>query len=112
MLFDQRGNRKYLTQEERKRFLAAAANSAPEVETFCLTLAFTGARVSEALALTPARIDRSARAIIFECLKRRQRGLFRAVPIPERLLEHLEGVHDISRRCSDAATRGLRLWPW
>lgn len=52
MLFDQFGNRKYLTSTERRAFMDAAKRAAPEVETFCLTLAYTGARISEVLALT------------------------------------------------------------
>jgi integrase len=35
----------------------AARRAAPEIETFCLTLAYTGARISEVLALVPLRID-------------------------------------------------------
>ena len=50
-LVDARG-RKYLTGEERARFLAAArAHPRPVVQTFALTLAHTGCRISEALAL-------------------------------------------------------------
>ena len=50
-LVDARG-RKYLTGEERARFLAAArAHPRPTVQTFALTLAHTGCRISEALAL-------------------------------------------------------------
>ena len=33
-LFDQKGNRKYLTKEERERFLKAAEKTGKEVRTF------------------------------------------------------------------------------
>lgn len=112
MLFDQDGNRKYLTSAERAAFMAAAGKAKPETKTFCLTLAYTGARLSEVLALMPARIDFSAKAIVFECLKKRKRGVFRAVPVPLSLLTLLNRVHAISVKQNDAATDAERLWPW
>ena len=57
-LYDQHGHRKYLTPAERDAFLKAADESeVREVRTFCATLAYTGCRISEALALTADRID-------------------------------------------------------
>src|SRR5690606_36388238 len=81
-LYDREGSRKYLTRAERNAFLAAAQRMPAEVRTFCLTLAYTGARVSEVLALTPQRIDPETRLIMIESLKKRRRGIFRAVPVP------------------------------
>lgn len=42
-------------------------------------------RISKALVLTPARIDFSgkAKAIVFETLKKRRGGVYRAVSLPE-----------------------------
>jgi len=55
-LFTLDGKRKYLTAEEQGRFIAAAnAHERAEVRTLCLTLAYTGCRISEALALTADR---------------------------------------------------------
>ena len=107
MLFDQNGNRKYLTSDERRAFIGAAEKAAPEVATFCLTLAYTGARISEVLALVPERIDASAQTIIIETLKRRRRGVYRAVPVPSELLARLEEVHGLRQ-----ADPKLRLWTW
>lgn len=54
-LVDPRG-RKYVTADERKRFLAAVrAHPKPSVQTLARTLALTGWRESEALAPTGAR---------------------------------------------------------
>ena len=53
-LYDQSGKRKYLTIDERRAFLTASASMPPEVKTFCATLAYTGGRNSEVLALTEA----------------------------------------------------------
>jgi integrase len=64
-LFDNRGNRKYLIARERLAFVYAASNEREAVSTFCLTLAFTGARISEVLALTVNRIDAADEVIIF-----------------------------------------------
>lgn len=46
-LFTTNGQRKYLTGDERRHFLAAAATSGrPELATLCATLAYTGCRLS------------------------------------------------------------------
>jgi integrase/recombinase XerD len=66
-LYDHDGHRKYLTPAERDAFLKAADDSeVREVRTFCATLAYTGCRISEALALTADRIDLRDGAIIIE----------------------------------------------
>lgn len=112
MLYDQQGKRKYLTKGERQAFIAAAKRASPEIETFCLTLAYTGARISEVLALVPLRIDTSANAIIIECLKKRRRGVYRAVPVPSNLLERLNEVHRIDTYRSVADLSQSRIWRW
>jgi integrase/recombinase XerD len=107
-LFDRTGNRKYLVARERQSFVAAAVAEGGAIGAFCLTLAFTGARISEALALTAERIDASNEAIVFETLKQRRRGVFRAVPIPHQLLGFITDTRHSLR--SRATTD--RLWPW
>ena len=54
---DAQGRRKYLTEAERKAFLAAAGKAPRSVRTLCLVLAYTGCRITEALELTASRID-------------------------------------------------------
>ena len=44
------GSRKYLTTGERDAFLRAAEQADRQVRTLCMTLAFAGCRLSEALA--------------------------------------------------------------
>jgi integrase/recombinase XerD len=102
-LFDQAGIRKYLVTRERLAFVRAAFAEGGEVGTFCLALAFTGARISEVLALTVDRVDAANGAIVFETLKQRKKGVFRSVPAPNRLLSLLVRGHPIS---------GERIWPW
>lgn len=102
-LFDQNGNRKYLVARKRLAFVYAASKRNPDISTFCLTLAFAGARISEILSLTATRIDVADEAIVFETLKQRRKGVFRAVPVPRSLIPVLT---------SYARNKDCRLWPW
>ncbi len=54
-LYTRGGSRKYLNAEERLRFLGAAKTAQPEIKTLCMTLAYTGCRISEALELSCRR---------------------------------------------------------
>ena len=69
-LHDAQGRRKYLTDAERRAFLAAAGKAPRPVRTLCLVLAYTGCRITEALELTASRIDIEAQQIIFESLRK------------------------------------------
>jgi len=89
-LFDRNGVRKYLVPLERLAFVSAAVREEYAVSTFCLTLAFTGARISEALALTKPRIDRLDETVVFRTLKQRGKIVFRAVPVPRNLIATLD----------------------
>jgi integrase/recombinase XerD len=112
-LHDARGKRLYLTADERAAFLAAAAKAARPVRTLCGVLHATGCRVSEALALAPEHVDLTGRAVVFESLKKRRRGVHRAVPVPPGLLDQLDlvhGVREAQRRGKGHADRPL--WPW
>jgi len=88
-LYDLRARRIYLTEPERNRFLKAARSTDTPIRALCEVLAFTGCRVSEALALTPERVDPAAGFLVFESLKKFRRGVFRTVPVPSGLLETL-----------------------
>ncbi len=105
-LHDRRGRRKYLTPAERQVFLSVAAAAAPETRSFCETLAHAGCRISEALELTADRVDVAEGVIVLESLKKRRRGIFRAVPVPPEFLQTLQSVHDL------AALGEQRLWAW
>jgi integrase/recombinase XerD len=58
-IVNEKGERLYFTEEQRKALLAAAAKAPREVRSFCSVLCFTGCRISEALALTAKSIDLS-----------------------------------------------------
>ena len=110
-LHDAEGRRLYLTEAERRAFSAAAAQARREVRTFCGVLHATGCRISEALGLTAERIDLAGRVIVFESLKKRRTGMFRAVPVPPELLDALDLVHGIREAQRRGAAKAL-LWPW
>ncbi len=89
------GPRKYLTAGERDAFLQKADLGDRQVRTLCMTLAYAGCRLSEALALTADRVDIAAGVLAIESLKKRRDGIFRAVPVPPILLNTLNMVHGI-----------------
>lgn len=107
------GSRKYLTADERSGFLKAAERADRQVRTLCMTLAFSGCRISEALALTGHQVDLAAGVLVFESLKKRRSGVWRAVPVPPALLDALDLVHGV-REAQGKRDRGkgLVLWPW
>ncbi len=107
------GARKYLTEGERTAFLQEADISDRQVRTLCMTLAYAGCRLSEALALTADRVDLAAGVLIFKTLKTRKDGIFRAVPVPPTLLNTLDMVHGIREaQTRRGKGRGELLWPW
>jgi len=84
-MFDPHGARKYLNWPEREAFFQAVkAEPDPGKRAFCLTLFYTGCRLSEALHLTGERVDMNAGALVFATLKRRAKH-HRSVPVPETL---------------------------
>ena len=77
-----RSGRKYLNATERRRFIdTACAAPVPAVQTFALTLVYTGCRISEALALRYCDVDIDNACLRFKTLKRR-REVWREVPVP------------------------------
>lgn len=102
------GHRKYLTPAERRRFIdAALSHPRPAVTTLCLILAFTGCRISEALALAGRSFDLDEKSVAIRSLKKRNALIFREVPLPPCLIARLEVVHGLAQaRPSD------RLWTW
>jgi len=107
------GARKYLTAGERDAFLRQAELADRQVQTLCMTLAFAGCRLSEALALTADRVDLAAGVVVIESLKKRRTGVYRSVSVPPALLDALDMVHGIRElQTQRGKRRGQRLWPW
>jgi len=104
-LYTPRGKRKYLTGDERARFIGAAmAHPRADIGLLCLTLAHLGCRISEALALRPSSISADQGLVSVVSLKKRGRLHVREIPAPDDLLASLS-----------AYSNGLRhekLWTW
>jgi integrase len=100
-LYGPTGGRKYLNAAERRRFIKAANRADPETRLFCLVLGWSGGRISEVLALTPAAIDIESGVASIETLKRRRRGIVRQVPLPPTALHQLDSVFGLRRRQRD-----------
>ncbi len=101
--------RKYLNHAERQRVLTATDHLPMRPALFALTLAWSGARISEVLALTPCsfQIERSLIAIV--TLKRR-RWCVREVPIPPALMQMLALEFGLAGAQGDQTVAGERLW--
>ncbi len=119
-LYDHQGNRLYLTGDERDAFLAAANKAERRVKTLCNVLTYTGCRISEALELTPRRVDLSEQSLRFRSLKKRKdkdgnpKLIYRTVPVPPALIEQLDLVYGI-RECQkrgDDKQLDSRIWTW
>jgi integrase len=113
-LYDALGRRLYLTPGEREAFLRTALGQDRLIRTFCSLLYYTGCRVSEALHLTPRRVDFADQVVIVESLKKRRKDVYRAIPVPPALLDTLDMVHGLK----ETQRRGRRheldrpLWSW
>ena len=102
-LFARDGRRKYLTPAERSAFVAAArGHPDARLRALCLVLAYSGCRISEALALTPAGFDPHEHFVVLRSLKKRGRMVLREVPLPDWLVAEVLALAEGDRR----------LWPW
>lgn len=109
-VFDRKGNRKYLNHKERQRFHQTAYRLNDEhKKTFCLTLFYTGCRISEALNLHAENLDRSEKQIVFKTLKQKGEVRYRAVPIPQELLLLLPMVKENRRIWNFSRVTGWRI---
>jgi integrase/recombinase XerD len=110
-LYAPNGCRKYLNHAERQRALGAMTLLKFDQSLFALTLAWTGARVSEVLALTPASFQLECGTVAIQTLKRRKHCV-REVPIPPALMTELDRHFGIARAQGDLESAHRRLWPW
>jgi integrase/recombinase XerD len=87
---------------------AAQACQRPELRTLCLTLAYTGCRISEALAVTAGAVEPQEFFIGLRSLKRRRKTIImREVPVPALLIDEIQSVHELC-----GMDREKQLWPW
>lgn len=84
-IHDANGRRRYVSADERRRFLAVADGLPAEVRALCFVLAYSGCRVTEALNLGRHQLDLEGGAIVLRTLKRRKL-IFRTVPMPSTIM--------------------------
>ncbi len=89
-LYDRSGGRLYVNEGERRAFIEAAHKQPPLIRLFCLILAYTGCRLSEARNLKPEQFQVAERRVSIVTLKRRRFGIVRGIPIPDELAEAFE----------------------
>jgi integrase len=83
------GHRKYLNATERQRFVCAANDRPDKERLLCLTLLWTGGRLSEVLALLPGHVLPDEGVVIFRTLKKRDQYVHRHIPVTLPLLKEL-----------------------
>lgn len=105
-LYTHAGVRKYLNADERRRFLAALGTARHEEAVFARLMFWTGARVSELLALRLSDFQLDAGIVAIRTLKRRRFSM-REIPIPPALTIELAGY---VRHASLFASADPLLW--
>lgn len=96
-LFTELGERKYLSESERRRFLdALSVLDDLHHQTFCEMVFWSGCRPSEALDLNIFQIDVAEQAAIIRSKKKRgelKGRHYRVVPLPSGFIAKLDQVH-------------------
>jgi integrase len=117
-IYDEKGNRKYVTSSERERFLIASEHESPDRRVFCRLLHDTGCRLTEALELTPNRVNVDEYSIIFRTLKQRELDndgnkkapKYREVPVSKELIDQIDLKFNIRMLQRKKVERDRSLW--
>jgi integrase/recombinase XerD len=110
--YDREGRRKYLSLGEGRKFLERVVHLPKPDTLFCLTLYYTGCRISEALSLCSSDLDNEMSVVRIKSLKKRGRNEIRRIPIPEFLAAELRNlsVSDESQHLWQfSRTKGWRI---
>ena len=102
-LYTQGGQRKYLTEHERQRFIDSAQSCERSIRLLCLVLLFSGCRISEALNLSAEHILKEDNGILIRSLKKRAIVSYRQIPLPPAIIDDL---------CSLSVRQPKRLFAW
>ncbi len=89
-LYNDKSERLYINADERERFLETLNSESDDIRAFCLTLFYTGCRLSEARELHFSSIQPKARLISFRSLKKRNQHHIREIPVPQELIDALD----------------------
>lgn len=104
-VFSINGTRKYVNSRETDLIIERLRHESPQLRLFCHVLIYTGCRISEALSITMRSIDFNERQLVIECMKKRRKGVYRCVPIPDDFVREL-------RAWGKERGFGERLWSW
>ncbi len=88
-LYGINGQRKYLNKIERKQFFQVAEEREECKRLFFLMLYYSGARISEVLNLQKQHLDINEFVVVIESLKKRKKGIYRAIPLPKDFIRDL-----------------------
>jgi integrase len=110
-LYARDGDRKYLNESERQRVIAALDVLTERERLFVLTLIWSGARISEVLALTPASFQLDEGLAALRTLKRRRHHI-REVPMPPAHIAALDRAFALTSMRFDPLSKNRRLWPF
>jgi integrase len=118
-LFSPDGARLYLNDQERTAFLAALDEESPQDRLFCQVLHYSGCRPTEALQLVPKRVLIGEQSLVFLSLKKRKvdgkgrekQPQYRAVPVPELLIERIDLVFDVRAKQKRGQGLDTPFWP-
>ena len=111
-LFNERGERLFFNEEERRAFIEATEYESGKAITFCRLLHYTGCKLTEALKLTPRCIDCAGRTVFFDGSVPHPRDAARTVPAPDSFIELLDAVHGVRRRAQTGIQANERIWPY
>lgn len=109
-VFDERGERKYLTDTERMQFLAVADKMPKRKRALLYLLVYSGCRISEALNCRPIHLDPEHNILVLTTLKRRKRH-FRCIPVPSFLTLMLLDL-ECARGASFWTVHRVTAWRW
>ena len=88
-LHTKNGERKYLNEDERSRFIGCAKRQDNSVKMLCLVLVLSGCRLTEALNLSRADILSAENAILIRSLKKRDKIIYQQIPLPHGIITGL-----------------------
>ncbi len=88
-LYSDCAERLYVNRSERQRFLAVADKAENQTKLLCLTLIYTGCRLSEAINLTWNDIQWHEGIVSIKSLKKRDQHHTREIPVPAEFIRQI-----------------------
>ena len=113
-LYNDHGQRKYMTAEERTAFFASITPALPHSSgrikrTYALMLYYTGIRKTEGLEIMNKSLDFTRKGVVVRTLKSKTKKIkYRFIPLPDAFLEKLDDIHHIKDNVKRAPNE--RLW--